>query len=172
MTSRGLEEATAVSRRLPGDFREFFREQYPRLCRGLFLLAGSPDEAEDVAQEAMTRVYERWDRVAGMDSPTGYLWQTAVNLNRKRQRRTLLGRRVIPPVVVDRDPSAIAATGVDVRDALVRLSVDHREALVLVDWLELDAVSAAAVLRIEPASVRSRVHRARERMRALLEGEP
>jgi DNA-directed RNA polymerase specialized sigma24 family protein len=41
-------------------------------------------EAEDVAQEAMVRGYERWDRVQRADSPAAYVFRTTLNLNRKR----------------------------------------------------------------------------------------
>ena len=62
-------ELTAVA--VPEDieepsFQAFFSEHYDRLARALFLLAGEPGEAEDLAQEAMVRVYERWGRVSTM----------------------------------------------------------------------------------------------------------
>lgn len=51
----------------------------------MFLLTGSSSEAEDLAQEAMIPVYERWEHVSMMDAPTGYLFRTALNLERERQ---------------------------------------------------------------------------------------
>jgi DNA-directed RNA polymerase specialized sigma24 family protein len=38
-------------------FEGLFRQVYPRLSRAL-LLTGDPPEAEDLAQEAMARVFE------------------------------------------------------------------------------------------------------------------
>ena len=49
-------------------------------------MTGDRVEAEDIAQEALVRVYERWGQVGGMDSPTGYLYRTAMNLARSRLR--------------------------------------------------------------------------------------
>ncbi len=66
------------------DFETFFRGEFPKLCGALVLLVGDAFEAEELAQESMTRVLERWDRVREMDSPTGYLFRTALNLQRKR----------------------------------------------------------------------------------------
>jgi DNA-directed RNA polymerase specialized sigma24 family protein len=40
-------------------FESFFNAEYPRLCQALLLLTGDRFEAENVAQEAMTRVLER-----------------------------------------------------------------------------------------------------------------
>ena len=39
-------------------------------------------------QDAFLSVWERWDRVGEMDDPLGYLYRTAMNLFRKRYRRT------------------------------------------------------------------------------------
>lgn len=75
------------------EFTEFFQAQYPDLVRGLFLLTADRDEAEELAQEAMARAYARWDRIATMRSPGGYVYRTAVNLNRKRLRRLAIRTR-------------------------------------------------------------------------------
>lgn len=41
------------------------------------MITGSKTEAEDLAQEAFIRVLERWDTVATMEDPAGYLHRTA-----------------------------------------------------------------------------------------------
>ena len=51
------------------DFEGFFRAEYPRLARACYLLTGEAAEAEDLAQEAMARTFERWNRIRAMDSP-------------------------------------------------------------------------------------------------------
>ena len=66
------------------DFESFFRAEYRSLSQALLLLVGDAFEAEEIAQETMTRVLERWDRVSTMDSPAGYAYRTALNLQRKR----------------------------------------------------------------------------------------
>jgi hypothetical protein len=42
------------------DFESFFRAEYRSLCHALVLLVGDAFEAEEIAQETMTRVLERW----------------------------------------------------------------------------------------------------------------
>ena len=44
------------------------------------------DLAEEIADEAFARAYERWDRVGAMESPEGWTYRTALNLG-KRSRR-------------------------------------------------------------------------------------
>jgi RNA polymerase sigma-70 factor (ECF subfamily) len=71
-------------------FGSFFEAEYDGLYRTLLLMVGSRTEADELAQEAMARVYERWDRVRGMGSAAGYAYAVAFNLNRRRLRRLLL----------------------------------------------------------------------------------
>jgi DNA-directed RNA polymerase specialized sigma24 family protein len=65
------------ARTVAADFESFFRTEYRSLCQALVLLVGDAFEAEELAQETMTRVLERWDRVGNMDSPAGYAYRTA-----------------------------------------------------------------------------------------------
>lgn len=47
-------------------FEEFFLAEYDRLMRAMWLLTGSRAESEDLAQEAMARACERWDKMQGV----------------------------------------------------------------------------------------------------------
>ena len=49
---------------LPLTFDRFFEQEQERLLRTLSVITGSRREAEDLAQEAFTKVFERWDTVA------------------------------------------------------------------------------------------------------------
>ena len=69
------------------EFEDLYLDERIRLVRAMLLLTGRVGEAEDLAQEAFVRVYERWSQVREMESPTGYLYRTALNLHRKRLRR-------------------------------------------------------------------------------------
>ncbi len=149
------------------EFRKFFEAEHDRLGRALYLLIGNASEAEDLAQEAMVRVCERWDRVGRMDSPVGYLYRTAFNLNRKRVRRLGVQARRLFGL---RPPSDHALSSVEDRDEIDRLLASipegQRQALILIDWLGLTDQEAGAVLGIEPVSVRVRVSRAHATLRA------
>jgi DNA-directed RNA polymerase specialized sigma24 family protein len=59
-------------------FEGFFEDQKERLLRILSVITGSRAEAEDLAQEAFTRVFERWESVAAMEDPAGYLHRRRV----------------------------------------------------------------------------------------------
>ena len=156
------------ARTVAADFESFFRAEYRSLCQALVLLVGDALEAEELAQETMTRVLERWDRVGAMDSPAGYAYRTALNLQRKRIRRLAVrAKRWLASVPVA-DIGAAASDRHDVRTALQQLPDGLRAALILVDWLDMDTEEASRVLEIKPASVRVRLHRARSALRDAL----
>lgn len=149
-------------------FEDFFVAHHERLFHALYLLTGDRHQADDLAQEALLRAYERWDRVGAMESPEGYVYRTALNLHRSYVRALVVrGRRVFAAVPTE-DLSGPAATSHDVRNALTRLSREQREALILVEWLGLGSEEAGKVLGIDASSVRGRLHRARASLRELL----
>src|SRR5215213_8554685 len=81
----GLEAANA--------FEAFYEAEARTLFRRLWLVTGNRAEAEELMQDAFLSVWERWDRVGGLDDPIGYLYRTAMNLFRKRYRRAMLAVR-------------------------------------------------------------------------------
>ncbi|MGE5460987.1 MAG: sigma factor, partial [Solirubrobacterales bacterium] len=86
----------------PPTFSEFFAERYARLVRACLLLTGSAAEGEDLAQEAMARTFERWDRVSTMDDPEGYLYRTALNLHQNAIKRlAMAARRRVAHTAID-----------------------------------------------------------------------
>jgi RNA polymerase sigma-70 factor (ECF subfamily) len=101
-----------------------------------------------------------------MESPQGYVYRTALNLHRKRLRHLRMrARRVLHAGVPSAGPEAVAESRDEVHRALAALTVEQRQALILVEWLGLGTEEAARVLGIEAASVRGRLHRARTAIR-------
>lgn len=151
-------------------FEDFFSAEHERLFKALCILTGNREEADDLAQEALLRAYERWDRVGSMDSPAGYVYRTALNLHRNRLRGLLVRARRVFAAVPEEDPSVPLSASHDVRNAIAQLPRGQREVLVLIDWLGLGSEEAGQVLGIEPSSVRGRLHRAHATLRELLGG--
>jgi RNA polymerase sigma-70 factor, ECF subfamily len=150
------------------DFEGFFHAEHERLFQALYLLTGNRHEADDLAQEALMRAYERWDRVGSMDSPVGYVYRTALNLYRSRLRKLAVrARRVFASIPME-DASESLATSDEVHQALAAIPDGQREALVLIEWLGLDSEEAGRVLGIDASSVRGRLHRGRASLRKRL----
>jgi RNA polymerase sigma-70 factor (ECF subfamily) len=151
-------------------FEDFFIAEHERLFKALYMLTGNREESDDLAQEALLRAFERWDRVGTMDSPAGYVYRTALNLHRNRLRGLLVRARRVFAAVPQEDVSVPLSESHDVRNAVAQLPRGQREVLVLVDWLGLGSEEAGEVLGIEASSVRGRLHRAHASLRARLGG--
>ena len=169
MESSGVLEGTTPVTVLR--FEDFFEAEHVRLARALYLLTGSPVEADELTQEAMVRVYERWDRVRQMGSPQGYLFRTALNLHRSRVRWLASRARHILQATPSPDPAEVVQSRDSLARALASLPAGQRGAVVLVEWLGMDPQEAATVLGIEPGSVRARLSRAKAALRRMLEDD-
>ncbi len=164
------EAAVAEARRVE-TFEDFFHANYERLLRAMYLATGNRHEAEDLAQDAMARVLERWDRVATTEDPVGYVFRVALNRQRSLLRRLAIAVRKTPRPDVDRQLEPMSA--VDDRDAIRRalnsLPASQRDTLILCDWLDMSDEEAAHALGISRGAARTRLHRARAAMRERLE---
>ena len=170
-----MHEQTASDVAPPGtdatDFETFFEANRDRLHAALWLVARDRQEAEEIAQDAFLRVWERWDRVRRFDDPDGYLFRTAMNLFRNRKRRAAVAvRRMVRPLA-ERD----GLGAVEEWDAVVRamrsLTPRQRAALVLTDLLDMTSDEAAKALGVRPATVRVLAARARNALRETLGGD-
>ena len=147
-------------------FEDLYESTYQRLFTALCLVTGNRYEAEEVAQEAFVRVYERWDRVGSLEDPTGYLFKVSMNVCRSRYRRASLGIRralfLAPPA--DDDLAAV-----ETHDEVIRLlrglEPRQRAAVLLTAILDYSAEEAGQMLGLRASSVRSLTTRARARMK-------
>jgi len=151
----------------PADFDTCYRELFPRVARTAALVARDPQLGPDLAQEAFARLYERWDRMASPEHARNFAFRVAVNLARSHLRR----RAAAPfglsgPEHPTPDPTASSAAWLTVAAALEDLSPKQRAAVVLVDYADLDAASAGAVLGMAEATVRVHLLRGRRALRA------
>ena len=153
----------------PAAFETFFEDEKERLLRALYLITGSAGEAEDLAQEAFTRLYERWDAVSVMDDPVGYLHRTAMNVFRNQARRAKVALRR----AVGLGPEHDVFERVDDRDlaarALASLTPRQRAALVLTEGLGYSGEEAGRLLGIKASTVWALTHQARTSLRGTVE---
>jgi RNA polymerase sigma-70 factor, ECF subfamily len=146
-------------------FEEFFASERTRLHRALFAITGSRAEAEDIAQDAFLRVWERWDRVGTLEDPAGYLHRTAMNAFRDRRRRLVVSlKRVVHPSPESNEYDAVEARSV-AASVLGSLPPRQRAAVVLTEGLGYSAEEAGRMLGIKGSTVRALHHQARSSMR-------
>lgn len=152
-------------------FETFFRDQTQGLYAHLCLITGNRAEAEELAQDAFLKVWERWDRVGDMDEPVGYLYRTAMNLFRNRYRRALLAVRKIASEDLRRDEFATAEDRSVVAQALAELTPRQRAALVLTELMGFSSDEAGAMLGVNAGTVRSLASHGRAAMKRHLEAQ-
>jgi RNA polymerase sigma-70 factor (ECF subfamily) len=153
-------------------FERLVRPAYHRLYAVAFRIVRDADQAEDAIQDGIVRC---WRDLRGLRDPErfdAWLYRLVVNACRdqvRRARRRPVEVRVLP---MDRESDAEEFARLDDRDelerAFARLSIEHRSALVLTHYLGMSVAEAAAVLRVPPGTVYSRVHYAIQATRGLI----
>ena len=142
----------------PEPFDQFFRSSYAGAVRLAHLLTGDRWGAEDIAQEAYTRLHPRF---AGLDNPEAYLRVSVVNaaqsFHRRRGRERTRLQRVAPP------PGSAEAVDGGVRellDAIDHLPYRQKAVVVLRYYEDLSEAEIATVLGCRPGTVKSLASRA------------
>jgi RNA polymerase sigma-70 factor (sigma-E family) len=148
------------------EFRELFASQYGRLCWLGFLLTGDRAEAEELAQDALVRLWWRW-LVRRPDDPARYVRRVLVNRRRSLLRRAAVEARALarlepaPPPSGDEDAMGLWA-------AVQALPARQRAVLVLRFHEDLTEAEVARLLGLPLGTVKSLGHRALTRLRERL----
>jgi RNA polymerase sigma factor (sigma-70 family) len=140
------------------DFAHVYRTQRNRLRRVAYLMTGQAAVAEELVHDAFVRLHERWEAV---DVPAAYLRTTLVNLCLTWRDRAAMGRAREPRTDGSVEPPEIDETW----ELLVMLPRDQRVALVLRYYEDLPDDEIARVMGCRPATVRTRIHRALNKLR-------
>ncbi len=158
----------------------------PRLFRAACRLAANREEAEEMAQETLVKAFVSVKRFRGDSGFYTYLYRILLNLwknrlrSRNRWRMVPFRSRTEGPGGIDPDRIADVRANPHrdlesrenarrLRKALAALEPEARAILVLRESEELDYQEIAATLGIPLGTVRSRLARARARLRALLQ---
>lgn len=155
----------------PLSFDAFFAAESETLFRRMWLVTRNRHEAEEVVQDAFLSLLERWDRVAGLPDPTGYLYRTAFNAWKKRTRRATLAIRNTFASPPEPDGFEAAEARIVVDEALDQLTPRQRAATVLTELLGYSSEEAGEMLGVRPVTARVLASQARGTMRGWLERE-
>jgi RNA polymerase sigma-70 factor, ECF subfamily len=162
---------------VPPTWDDVVRQHADRVYRLAFRLTGDAHDAEDLTQETFIRVFRS---LAGYKPGTfeGWLHRITTNLFLDMVRRRARLRMEGLPEDTDRlpggDPSpeqvwTDAHLDPDLQAALDALAPEFRAAVVLCDVEGLSYEEIAATLGVKLGTVRSRIHRGRQALRASLE---
>jgi RNA polymerase sigma-70 factor (ECF subfamily) len=135
-------------------------------------LLGDSSEADDLIQDTLERALARLDQWRDGDNPRKWLFSILHNLHvdglrRKSRRPPHVGLDNLGPQQAA--PPADGASGCDLDQALLLLTGDQREVVLLVGLEGLSYAETAQVLSIPIGTVMSRLARGRDRLRTLLD---
>jgi RNA polymerase sigma factor (sigma-70 family) len=148
----------------PEPFLAFYQREY----RGLVALAASligRSMAEDIAQEALMVALRRWDDVATLDSPLGWVRKVVANRSVSLVRRRLAELRALTRIGSLADRRADAPESDADFWALVR-SLPRRQAQVIALHYvsDMSVMEIAATLGCKEGSVKASLFKARQRL--------
>ncbi len=174
-----MDEPTLIRHAMYGDVTAWeplmlaHQEAVFRLC---YLLLGDPDDAEDVAQETFLRA---WKHLKGFDATRPLRpWLLSIASNLASNRRRSAGRyfaalvrafRDEPISIRIEDKSAEKMEANELWHAVQRLNVDDQHIIYLRYFLNLPVDEAAQVLQVAEGTVKSRLSRAVEKLRKIIQ---
>jgi len=148
---------------------DWYNQHFERLVRLARCMLGGSAGAEDIAQEALVRAWQRFGTLVDGEPIGAWLTTVARNLCIDELRRS----RDITPLDRVGEPAApgidLEADGDDVRRAMARITPRHREALYMHDCGRLGYGDLAERMGIRETAARMVVVRARRALRAQLE---
>jgi RNA polymerase sigma-70 factor (ECF subfamily) len=152
-----------------GAFRRLVDEDLARSFRLAALLLGSDLEAQDAVQDAVVAAWERFGDLRERDRFGAWFGRILVNGCRDRLRRRARVRLITLDASAERpapDATAGLAEREALRDALGRLSDDHREVVVMRYLLDLPLEEIAERTGERLGTVKSRLHYGLQALRA------
>lgn len=149
-------------------FREFFASEYSRLCWLGFLLTGSRAEGEELAQEALVRIWWRWRLGRRPADPARYARRVLVNRQRSLLRRAAVEARSLARARAAEVPPAGTERAMVLWEAVQALPPRQRAVLVLRYREDLTEAEVARLLGVPVGTVKSASHRALARLRQRL----
>ena len=181
MSNIGIGDRELATRCLAGDpeaFEGLYRQHASRLYNLTYRMAGQAD-AEDLLQDVFLQAYRKLGTYKGDSSLGTWLYRLTVNLCldhlRSRQGKMAkvtdsLDEDDATPVMSPGRPAEAAAARLDLEQAIEALPPSYRSAFVLHDVEGYQHDEIAKLLGIAEGSSKSLLHKARLRLRNLLQG--
>jgi RNA polymerase sigma-70 factor, ECF subfamily len=154
----------------PADFDAIFRAHYWPMVRSLTVACGDREVAADAVQDAFTRAYARWRRIARYDEPAGWVRHVALNRIRDHYRKAERGRRAVDRlgsqtdhVVAGPEPTT------DIGPLLATLPRQQRTAMALFYVEQCSIREIAQSMDLSEGAVKYHLHAGRSTLKGLVD---
>jgi RNA polymerase sigma-70 factor (sigma-E family) len=149
-------------------FRAWVAVRREPLRRSVYLMCGDWFLADDVVQDAMTRLFAVWDRVVRRGDPEAYVRRIVVNLLIDHNRRP--ARREIPRDSMPDRPGPDEGEGQRevLVAALAEIAPRQRATLVFRFWEGLSVEETASIMNCSEGTVKSNTSKGLANLRSVL----
>lgn len=156
-------------------YTEYVLTRQTAFRRVAYAITGDWHRAEDLLQQALTKLYVAWPRLTRSGGEDAYLRRILLNTHLDEVRRPWRRREVVE-VIEDDAPTPDAAPDVLARDELIgalqQLPVMQRKVIVMRHLLDLPVSQVAEELGISDGTVKSHNARGLARLQELLDPPP
>lgn len=163
----------------------FLADLFRLACR----FTGDRHDAEDLLQNVLLKLYPKLEELQAVESLRPWLAKVLYREfvdGKRRQKRWLKLMEPLETIFLDEDYQAVLESADEapdylyrrketvrqLRQALAGLSRTQRELIILHDVEGYTVQELTGILEIPGGTIKSRLHRARERLRESLDGEP
>jgi len=174
-----LDDSTLIRRATNGDataWEPLMQQHQQAVFRLCYLLLGDPDDAEDVAQETFLRA---WNHLKRFDSTRPLRpWLLSIASNLSSNRRRSAGRYIAaltrafrdePPLINIEEKNVKSTQADDLWKAVQTLNLPDQQIIYLRYFLDLSVGETAQVLEVAEGTVKSRLNRAIEKLRKIIQ---
>ncbi len=173
-----MSEADIIRRARAGDeaaFTVLVEAHQQAVFRLAYLLLGDAGDADDVAQETFIRAFRSLKHFDDARPVRPWLLRITSNLARNRWRAVSRYLAMVKRVTRTHDEALLRANdeashwdAEALRQAVARLDRGDQEVIYLRFYLEMSVEETAEVLNVAPGTVKSRLHRALQRLRVVV----
>jgi len=167
-----MDSATAARGGNEAAFVQLFDDHHAPLFRFAYRMTGSAADAEDIVQECFLELLRpgcSYD--PGRTSVRTYLFGVVRNQSLKRIQRNARAQEIEAEPVAAHSPESLALRA-ELKDvvaaAVLQLPESQRDVLILSHYEQLPLAEIAGLLELEPFAVKSRLQRARARLKETL----
>ncbi|MFA6596077.1 MAG: sigma-70 family RNA polymerase sigma factor [Ignavibacteriaceae bacterium] len=173
------DDFSLIKRFIDGDesiFKELVNRHKEKVRNLIFVTLNSPDMIDDLSQEVFISVYKKLDRFRFESQFTTWLYRITINKCRDHLRRVKI-RSILSPLSASEAELSYSSTAVHdeneiqeiVRNGVAQLPEKLKTPLILKDFEGLSYQEIAETLGTEVGTIKSRIFRAREALKKILE---
>lgn len=144
------------------DFSSFYHAEYRAVVGLGYVLAGSSNLAEDLAQEAFAEAHRRWDEIAHYDNPAAWVRRVMINRSRSKVRRLMAETRALTRLAGRPSFDAeLPERSEEVWAAVRSLPTRQGQAIALRYWDDFGVAQIAEILGCSTETVKTHLTRGR-----------